>query len=160
MLFHMYQVFSSLQGHLHFFEHFSFTFIEHFFIDHPIFCMFFFIGYSLTACFLSPLWHSVSLPVCQYVCLDVKCLRKRWSSRMRLVTKKRRKYPNVIWIIYARVATFLNVCLPVCLSVCLSVQLNLGVTDVKGPTNFIHYWRIFFIANIGDKEKWFKGTII
>ena len=36
MLFHMYQVFSSLQGHLHFFVHFFFTFMEHFFIDHPI----------------------------------------------------------------------------------------------------------------------------
>ena len=36
MLFHMYQVFSSLQGHLHFFGHFSFTFMEYFFFDHPI----------------------------------------------------------------------------------------------------------------------------
>ena len=33
----MYQVFSSLQGHLQFFVHFFFTFMEHFFIDHPIF---------------------------------------------------------------------------------------------------------------------------
>ena len=32
----MYQVFSSLQGHLQFFLHFFFTFMEHFFIDHPI----------------------------------------------------------------------------------------------------------------------------
>ena len=37
MLFHMYQVFSSLQGHLHFFVHFFCTFMEHFFIVHPIF---------------------------------------------------------------------------------------------------------------------------
>ena len=36
MLFHMYQVFSSLHGHLQFFVHFFFTFMEHFFIDHPI----------------------------------------------------------------------------------------------------------------------------
>ena len=36
MLFHMYQVFSSLQGHPHFFVHFSFTFMEYFFIDHHI----------------------------------------------------------------------------------------------------------------------------
>ena len=35
----------------------------------------------------------------------------------------------------------------------MKVQLNLGITDVKGPTNFICYWRIFLIANIGDKEK-------
>ena len=36
MLFHMYQVFSSLHGHLQFFVHFFFTFMERFFIDHPI----------------------------------------------------------------------------------------------------------------------------
>ena len=36
MLFHMYQVFSTLQGHLQFFVHFFFTFMEHFFIFHPI----------------------------------------------------------------------------------------------------------------------------
>jgi len=36
MLFHMYQVFSSLQGHLHFFVYFFFPFMEHFFIVHPI----------------------------------------------------------------------------------------------------------------------------
>ena len=36
MLSRMYQVFSSLQGHLHFFGHFSFTFMEYFFFDHPI----------------------------------------------------------------------------------------------------------------------------
>ena len=28
------------------------------------------------------------------------------------------------------------------------VQLNLRITDVKGPTNFICYWRIFLIANV------------
>ena len=39
MLFHMYQVFSSLQGHLHFFVHFFCTFMEHFFIVHPISCI-------------------------------------------------------------------------------------------------------------------------
>ena len=37
MSFHMNQVFSSLQGHLHFFGHFSLTFMEYFFFDHPIF---------------------------------------------------------------------------------------------------------------------------
>ena len=36
MLFHIYQVFSSLQGYLQFFVHFFFIFMEHFFIDHPI----------------------------------------------------------------------------------------------------------------------------
>ena len=36
MLFLTYQVYSSLQGHLHFFVHFSFTFMEHFFFDHPL----------------------------------------------------------------------------------------------------------------------------
>ena len=36
MLFCMYQVFSSLLGHLHFFVHFSFTFMEHLFFGHPI----------------------------------------------------------------------------------------------------------------------------
>ena len=36
MLFHIYQVFSSLQNHLHFFVHFFLTFMEYFFIDHPI----------------------------------------------------------------------------------------------------------------------------
>ena len=33
------------------------------------------------------------------------------------------------------------------------LQLKLGITDVKGPTNFICYWRIFVIANVGDNEK-------
>ena len=36
MLLYMYQVFSSLLGHLHFFVHFFLTFMEYFFIDHPI----------------------------------------------------------------------------------------------------------------------------
>ena len=36
MLFYMYQVFSSLQGHLHFLAHFFFTFMEYFFLDQPI----------------------------------------------------------------------------------------------------------------------------
>ena len=36
MLLYMYQVFSSLLGHLHFFLLFFFPFIEYFFIDHPI----------------------------------------------------------------------------------------------------------------------------
>ena len=36
MLLYMYQVFSSLLGHLHFFVHFFLTFVEYFFIDHPI----------------------------------------------------------------------------------------------------------------------------
>ena len=36
MLSYMYQVFSSLLGHLQFFVHFFFTFMEQFFIGHPI----------------------------------------------------------------------------------------------------------------------------
>ena len=36
MLLHMYQIFSSLLGHLHFFVHFSFTFVGQFFLGHPI----------------------------------------------------------------------------------------------------------------------------
>jgi len=36
MFLHLYQIFSSLQGHLHFFVHFFFTFMENFFIGHPI----------------------------------------------------------------------------------------------------------------------------
>ena len=36
MLLFMYQVFSSLLGHLHFFVHFFFTFKEQFFFDHPV----------------------------------------------------------------------------------------------------------------------------
>ena len=36
MLLHMYQIFSSLLGHLQFFVHFFFTFMEQFFIGHPI----------------------------------------------------------------------------------------------------------------------------
>ena len=34
----MYQVFIFLLGHLHFFVHFFFTFMENLFMDHPIFC--------------------------------------------------------------------------------------------------------------------------
>ena len=37
MLFHMYQVFNSLLGHLHFSVHFLFTFMEQLFNDHPIY---------------------------------------------------------------------------------------------------------------------------
>ena len=37
---------------------------------------------------------------------------------------------------------------------------QLGITDVKGPTNFVCYWRIFVIANIGNKEKLFEGTTV
>ena len=33
----MYQIFSSLLGHLQFFVHFFFTFMEQFFIGHPIY---------------------------------------------------------------------------------------------------------------------------
>ena len=36
MLFHMYQVFSSLLGHLHFSLHFFSTFMEQLFNNHPI----------------------------------------------------------------------------------------------------------------------------
>ena len=36
MLFHMYQVFSSLLGHLHFSLHFFSTFMEQLFLNHPI----------------------------------------------------------------------------------------------------------------------------
>ena len=34
MLLYMYQIFSSLRSHLHFFVHFSFTFMEYFFCGH------------------------------------------------------------------------------------------------------------------------------
>ena len=33
MFLYMYQIFSSLRGHLHFFVHFFFTFMESFFVD-------------------------------------------------------------------------------------------------------------------------------
>ena len=36
MLLYMYQIFSSLRSHLHFFVHFFFTFMEYFFFGHPI----------------------------------------------------------------------------------------------------------------------------
>ena len=36
MLLHMYQIFSSLQGHLHFSVHFFLTLMVNFFFDHPI----------------------------------------------------------------------------------------------------------------------------
>ena len=36
MLLRLCQVFSSLQGHLHFFVHFFFTFMGQFFLGHPI----------------------------------------------------------------------------------------------------------------------------
>ena len=36
VLLHMYQIFSSLRGHLHFWVHFFFTFMVNFFFDHPI----------------------------------------------------------------------------------------------------------------------------
>ena len=35
ILLYMYQIFSSLRGHFHFFVHFFFTFMEHFFLDTP-----------------------------------------------------------------------------------------------------------------------------
>ena len=36
MLFHMYQIFSCLRGHLHFSVHFFLTFMANFFFNHPI----------------------------------------------------------------------------------------------------------------------------
>ena len=36
MLLYIYQIFSSLRSHLHFFVHFFFTFMEYFFCGHPI----------------------------------------------------------------------------------------------------------------------------
>jgi len=36
IMLYMYQIFSSLLGHLYFFVHFFFTFMEYFFFDHPI----------------------------------------------------------------------------------------------------------------------------
>ena len=38
------------------------------------------------------------------------------------------------------------------------VQLNLAITDLKGPTIFNRYRRIFTIANIRNKEKPCQGT--
>ena len=32
----------------------------------------------------------------------------------------------------------------------ISIQWHPAIPDVKGPTNFICYWRIFVIANIGN----------
>ena len=47
----------------------------------------------------------------------------------------------------------------ICQAVCTKViQLNLAITDLKGPTTFICYRRISTIANIGIKEKPFQGT--
>ena len=40
LLLYMYQVFISLQDHLHFFLHFFFTFMEQFFLDDPIYISF------------------------------------------------------------------------------------------------------------------------
>ena len=40
------------------------------------------------------------------------------------------------------------------------IQLHPAIPEVKGPTNFICYWRIFVITNMGNKEKWFEGTIV
>ena len=37
MLLYMYQIYSSLQSHLHFFVLFFFTFMEYFFCGHPIY---------------------------------------------------------------------------------------------------------------------------
>ena len=39
MLLYMYQIFSSLQSHLHFFVYFFFTFMEYFFLDTLYFCI-------------------------------------------------------------------------------------------------------------------------
>ena len=62
MLFHMYQVFSSLQGHLHFFVHFFFTFMEHFFIVHPIFQLLALLSWcwkTVIYCIINSFIHSV-----------------------------------------------------------------------------------------------------
>ena len=39
MLLYMYEIFSSLLGHLHFFVHFSLSFMEQFFFGHPIYVL-------------------------------------------------------------------------------------------------------------------------
>ena len=40
----------------------------------------------------------------------------------------------------------------------VDIQLSPVILDVKGPTSFICYWRIFAIANIGIKKKRLEGT--
>ena len=59
MLLYMYQVFSSLLGHLHFFVHFFLTFMEYFFIDHPICYAGFMISEFLDKRYLSSGAHSI-----------------------------------------------------------------------------------------------------
>ena len=52
----------------------------------------------------------------------------------------------------------LSVCLSSCVSACVFVSLSIcvqwrpAIPDVKGPTNFICYWRIFVIANIKNNK--------
>ena len=54
MLLYMYQVFSSLLGHLHFFVHIFLTFMEYFFMDHPIlFLLLLFIFFFISCCCIS-----------------------------------------------------------------------------------------------------------
>ena len=38
------------------------------------------------------------------------------------------------------------------------IQWRLAIPEVKGPTNFFCYWRIFVIANIENKKEWLGGT--
>ena len=40
----------------------------------------------------------------------------------------------------------------------VEVQLNLAITDLKGPTIFICFRQVSTIANVGNKEKPFQGT--
>ena len=42
--------------------------------------------------------------------------------------------------------------------VLILIQLNLAITDFKGPTIFIHYRRISAIANTGIKGEILQGT--
>ena len=82
-LFYMYQVFSSLQGQLHFFGHFSFTFMEHFFIDHPIFGSF--LSFFMFFCFsnFGLFLYYIGCPKkrCS-IKVKEKCTKKwRWPSR-------------------------------------------------------------------------------
>ena len=65
MLLRMYQVFNSLQGHLHFFVHFFFTFMGQFFLGHPIPPQYLFYSFFSTASsapYCVRVYYRVSLP--------------------------------------------------------------------------------------------------
>ena len=80
MLLRTHQVLSSLQGHLHFFVHFFFTFMGQFFLGHPIlYYLFLSLRVSLFFTLIIPFFLCLHLKMRASIELDTAS--RRWANR-------------------------------------------------------------------------------